>query len=158
MAIKLKTLSSAPANFPLTVTVKDLSGEDVEIGFTAIGRTLREWHPIYIKRLSEEANASIEALEKADAEAEAEASKEPDAAKPKKKRKPIQYQAAEAEASIETALQRGLALVREFAVGWDLDVEFSDDAIKNLIAQFPSVQQEAHQKYHQAILGNRAKN
>jgi len=167
MALKLKTLAGAPANFPLPVIVKDLAGQDVEIGFTGIGRTLRDWHPIYFKRLAEEANTSMETAEKAEAEAEkaeAEAEAAKDAAgtdggkAKKKKRKPIEYKPDEAEANIEAALQRAVVLIREFAAGWDLDLEFSDENLKSLISQYPGVQQLAHEKYHQAILGNRAKN
>lgn len=167
MAIKLKTLTGKPADFALTVTSKTLDGVDVEITFTAIGRTLREWHPIYVKRLSEEANANIEAAETAEAaeaaevaaaEAAAESAPVKDTPKRKKKRKKLEYNATETASKVEDALQRGADLVREFASGWDLELDFTDENIKNLIAQYPGVQQEAHQKYNQTLIGHRAKN
>ncbi|WP_313082550.1 phage tail assembly chaperone [Pulveribacter sp.] len=156
---KLKTLAGAPANFPLVLTVKNLQGEDDEVELIAIGRTLREWHPMYAKRLTEEANASMEAAEKAEAQqAEAEASAEAEGAKPKKKRKPLKYDAKEIAQAVEDALQRGVDLIREVATGWALELDFTDENIKNLISQYPGIQQQAHHEYHQRILGNRTKN
>jgi len=149
---KLKTLAGAPANFPLTIETQDLAGNDVEITFTAIGRTLRDWHPIYIKRVTDEANASIENAEKAQADAEAAAGKA------KRKAKPVAFNEAEVQNNMEKALQTAVGLVREVACGWELDDEFTDDAIKDLISKYPGIQQVAHQKYHDAISGNRAKN
>lgn len=170
MAIKLKTLNGSPAHFPISIEAKNLAGEDVEITFTAIGRTLREWQPIYLKRLTEQANEAAAEAEKAELKekAEQEAANEASAAeKPKKgkadagagkKREPMVYNADEIAANIETALLRGAALVREVAVGWELDAEFTDQTITDLIAQFPGVQQALHQRYNEAILGHRVKN
>lgn len=154
MAVQLKTLKGAPPSFPITVTTKDLSGQDVEITFTAIGRTLRDWHPIYMKRLADEANANIAAQEKAKAAVGAADDERAD----NEPAEPVVYNADEVSANIEDALKRGAALVREVATGWALDVEFADAAITDLIAQYPGVQQVLHQQYHQTIMGHRVKN
>lgn len=149
---KLKTLAGAPADFAMPVTLKNLQGEDVEIIFTCIGRTLLDWHPIYGQRLTDEANAAMEQADKAEAAKEAAEGEEG------KKRKPLKYDAKEVQKNMQDSLARGVALVREVAKGWDLEDEFSDENIKLMIAKFPGSQQQVHQEYHQRILGNRTKN
>ena len=152
MAIQLKTLSGAPAGFPIVVTTQALGGDDVQITFHAVGRTLRVWHPIYMKRLADEGNLAAEAAAKAKA-AEAPAAEGEQATTPA-----IVYDEAEVLANLDKALQRGASLVREVATGWSLDAEFTDENIMALIEQYPGVQQELHTLYHKAILGNRVKN
>ena len=154
MAVQLKTLKGAPPSFPITITTQDLAGQDVEITFTAIGRTLRDWHPIYMKRLADEANASIAAQEKAKAAVKAAGDAEED----DEAGTPVVFNADEVSANIEDALKRGASLVREVATGWTLDADFTDESITSLISQFPGVQQVLHQQYHQAIMGQRTKN
>lgn len=151
---KLKTLAGNPPDFPFTVTMQNLNGEDIEIGFTGIGRTLVDWMPIFSKRATDEANSTIAAID----EQEEERKKFAEQDSKGEKRKPIKFNKADIDKKMQEGVAKGVALIREVAKGWDLDDEFNDANLAKLIAQFPGAQQKAHEQYHQRILGNRAKN
>ena len=149
--MKLTTLGK-PANFNLPIKAIDLAGEDVTVIFTGIGRTLRDWMPISLKRTEAEINARLDAEEKA-REAIADKPKKPGA-----KAKRVSLDLKEVEAGQEDALDKAVAKVREFACGWDLEEEFTDANIKELIVMFPGIQGDAWSEYDARIKGNRAKN
>lgn len=155
--MKLKTLSGKPANFPLSVTVKELDGSDVEVDFTGIGRTTLDWQPIQLARLEKDINAIIDAEEKQDAE-KAKADEATDDADKPKKRKRIAIPRKEIEKSTEEGLAAGVSMVREVAQDWGLDLPFTDENIRMLIVQYPGIQAKVWQEYDARIKGNRAKN
>ena len=158
--MKLTTLAK-PADFPLEIKTVNLAGEEVTITFTGIGRTLRDWMPVALKRLETEANERLDAEEKRqelmagtdkpEAEADAKSSKP-------KKVKRITLNAADAVKGQEEALDKAAAKVREFALGWDLEEEFSDANIKELIVMFPGIQGDGWEQYDARIKGARTKN
>lgn len=157
--MKLTTLGK-PANFNLPIKAIDLAGEDVTVIFTGIGRTLRDWMPISLKRTEAEINARLDAEEKAREAIAAAETPEPEN-KPKKpgaKAKRVSLDLKEVEAGQEEALDKAVAKVREFACGWDLEEEFTDANIKELILMFPGIQGDAWSEYDARIKGNRAKN
>lgn len=154
--MKLKTLGGKPADFTLTVTVKELDGSDIEVDFTGIGRTTLDWQPVQLARLEKDINAMTDAEEKLEAE-KAKAA-ETDAEEKSKKRKRITIPHKEIAKSTEDGLLSGVAMIREIASGWGLDVEFTDENIRALIVSYPGIQSKAWQEYDARIKGNRAKN
>ncbi len=99
---KLKALLGAPKDFPLVVTMQDLEGKDVEIEYTAIGRTLESWHPMAAARYAHDAEMLAQrADEAAEAVAKAEA-KPADEAKKPAKRKKIEVDQAEMAKNLQT--------------------------------------------------------
>ena len=159
---KLKTLQGAPKNFDLTLNLDNLDGTQSEIVFKCIGRTLRDWQPMYLKRLAGEANAKIEAQEKieqatqaADAEPEAKKAKKKDASEAPKR---VQFNEDELRASLESSLDSPVEIIQEVAIGWDLDDEFTPGNLKELISRYPGTQGKLYQQYHERIVGNRTKN
>lgn len=153
--MKLTTLTK-PANFPLEIKTHNLSGDEVTIPFIAIGRTLRDWMPIALKRIEVEANERLDVSEKTQ---KAIAAAETDAASEKpKKAKRISLDLADAAKNQEDALDKAVIKVREFASGWDLEDEFTDEKIKELIVMFPGIQGDGWEQYDARVKGNRAKN
>lgn len=154
--MKLKTLGGKPADFLFTVTVKELDGTDIEVDFNGIGRTTLDWQPVQLARLEKDINAMTDAEEKLEAEkakaAETEVEEKP------KKRKRIAIPKKEIQQSTEEGLKAGVEMVREFASGWGLDMEFTDENIRALIVSYPGIQSKAWQEYDARIKGNRAKN
>lgn len=159
---KLKTLQGAPKNFELSVSVDNLDGTQSEIQFQCIGRTLRDWQPIYLQRLAGEANAKIDAQEKIDQQTHAqEAEQEPKKGKKKDSStevKRIEFDADEIRSSLETSLNSPVEIIQEVATGWDLEDDFTPENLKELISRYPGVQAKLFQLYHERIVGNRAKN
>lgn len=153
--MKLATLSK-PADFPLAITVQELDGSEVQIPFTCIGRTTLDWQPIALARLEKDANALIDQEEKLQAEQEKTAAAAPED-KPKKRQR-IKIPHAEIAKTTEKGLAEAVAMVREVAGGWGLEIEFSDENIRKAIALYPGVQAKLWQEYDARIKGNRAKN
>lgn len=153
--MKLTTLTK-PSNFPLEIKTTNLAGDEVTMQFTAIGRTLRDWMPLALKRLETEANERLDVSEKQQ-EAITQAEKADAPAKPIKAKR-IALDFAEAEKSQEDALNNAVAKIREFAVGWDLEDEFTDEKLKELIVMFPGIQGDGWEQYDARIKGNRTKN
>jgi hypothetical protein len=157
--MKLTALTK-PADFPLEIKTHNLSGDEVTVPFIGIGRTLKDWMPIFIKRIEAEANERIDAAEKQQemlAAAKPEADTEAAPAKPKKAKR-VKLDTAEAQKGQDEALTKAVAKVREFASGWELEDEFTDENIKQLILMFPGIQGDAWEQYDQRIKGNRVKN
>lgn len=155
MAMKLTTLTK-PADFPLEIKTHNLSGDEVSIPFIAIGRTLRDWMPVALKRIEVEANERLDASDK-QREALAPTESEGASAKPKKAKR-ITLDLADAAKNQEEALDKAVAKVREFASGWELEDEFTDEKIKELIVMFPGIQGDGWEQYDARVKGNRAKN
>lgn len=162
---KIKSLVGAPPEFHLPIALKDLDGSDAEVIFKCQGRTLRDWHPLSVKRIADDGNAMAEV---ADAYAEAEAAAEKveadqeAAPKPKSRAraKPKRYEVSEekVQAEIDKGLARTADIIREVATGWDLDDEFTDANIANLCSRFPGVHQKLWQAYDDRIRGDRLGN
>lgn len=159
---KIKSLSGAPADFHIPVTVHELDGTGAEIIFTFKGRTLRDWHPMALKRMTEDANMMIDAAEEREKLAEAtvgEAEAEEGQAKRKKtKHKRLEYKEKEAHDVMQKGLARSAEIIQEVAIGWDLEDEFNEDNLKTLCARYPGVHQRAWEKYDARIRGNRLGN
>ena len=159
---KLKTLQGAPKNFELSIGVDNLDGTQSEILFQCIGRTLRDWQPIYLQRLAGEANAKIDAQEKIDQQTQAqEPEQEPKKGKKKDTSaevKRIEFDADEIRASLETSLDSPVEIIQEVAIGWDLEDAFTPENLKELISRYPGTQAKLFQLYHERIVGNRTKN
>lgn len=157
--MKLKTLGGKPADFTFTVKITELDGTEVEIDFTGVGRTTLDWQPIHLARLEKDANTLIEQEEKLEAEkASAEEGAEADTEAKPKKRKRITIPHKEIAKSTEDGLKAAVEMIREVAIGWALDDDFSDENIKSLVVRYPGVQSAAWQEYDRRIKGNRAKN
>lgn len=147
---KLINLDEAPENFELTITTKNLKGADVEIPFTCIGRTLRDWHPIAVRRMAEDANQSIDAAEKAktgDGQTSAEET-------PRR----VVVSDTEVQEGIERGLGRMSEIITEVAVGWGLSNEYSADNLAKLCSKFPGVHQQLWERYDARIRGDRLGN
>lgn len=164
MAIKIKSLSGNPADFHLPITARDLDGTEVEVIFTFKGRTLRDWHPLATKRLTDDANHMIAAAEeREDVEkqvqiTESDADPAEGTTKRKKKSKRIDFDEAKANESISSNLRRAVEIIREVATGWDLDDEFTDENLESLCSRYPGIHQEAWGKYNERVRGNRLGN
>ncbi|MDH5858990.1 phage tail assembly chaperone [Lampropedia aestuarii] len=157
---KLKTLQGAPKDFDLPVSLDNLDGSQSEIIFKCIGRTLRDWQPLYLQRLAGEVNAKIDAQDKLDQQAQAP---EEGAKKSKKKEatseaKRIAINEEEIRETLESSLNSPVEIIQEVARGWDLEDDFTSDNLKELINRYPGVQAKLFQQYHERILGNRVKN
>ena len=160
--MQIVSLKEKPADFEFAVVMKNLQGEDVEIPFIGVGRTLKDWMPIKLKRLEEEGNAHLEMVEKQqkireDAESDAEKAEGKSTAE-KSKPKRITLDPAEIDKGINEGLAKGVAKVREFASGWGLDDDFTDENIADLIARYPGVQGLGWNNYDDRIYGNRLGN
>lgn len=155
---KLKALLGAPKDFPLTVTMQDLEGKDVDIEFTAIGRTLESWHPLAAARYAHDAEMLAQrADDAAEAVAKAEAKPADDAKKPAKRKK-IEVDQAEMAKNLQKGMDDAASVIQEVASGWALDDEFNPDNLKRLIAQYPGVQQKLWNEYDRRVRGDRTKN
>lgn len=160
---KIKTLSGAPADFHLPITVKELDGTENEIIFKMKGRTLREWHPVATKRMTEDANniiAAAEEREAAEAKLKAASESQADAQEddaPKKLSR-IEYDEDAANDVIQKGLGRATEIIMEVASGWDLDDEFSDENLATLCSRYPGVHQQIWEKYNERVRGNRLGN
>lgn len=159
---KLKTLKGNPKNFDLSLALDNLDGTQSEIVFKCIGRTLRDWQPMYLQRLAGEANAKIDAQEKIDQQTQAqEAEQEPKKSKKKDSStevKRIEFDADEIRSSLETSLNSPVEIIQEVATGWDLEDDFTPENLKELISRYPGTQAKLFQLYHERIVGNRTKN
>lgn len=163
---KIKSLVGAPPEFHLPIALKDLDGSDAEVIFKCVGRTLQDWHPLSVKRLTDDGNAMAEVAEAYAAEAEAEAEKveATEEAGPKRKSraeaksKLHEFSEEKAQAEINKGLARMAEIVREVATGWDLDDEFTDANIALLCSRFPGVHQKLWQAYDARIRGDRLGN
>lgn len=167
---KIKTLTGNPADFPLPIKVHELDGTEAEIILTFKGRTLRDWHPIAVKQMTDDANnllaaenAQQEARESSEAGANgAESAADEEAKrKPRKKSeklKPMEFDPAAVEETMKTGLKRSTDVIRLLANGWDLDIEFSDANIELLCTTYPGVHQTAWAEYDRRIRGNRLGN
>lgn len=155
---KIKSLVGAPPEFHLPIALKDLDGSDAEVIFKCVGRTLRDWHPLAIKRITDDANAMLE-VEEAREGLEVK-SDEPAAAAPKRKAKAKRFKVSgeELQQSIEKGLVQTTEIIREVATGWDLDDEFTDANIAQLCSRFPGVHQRLWQAYDARIRGDRLGN
>lgn len=148
---KLINLDEAPENFELTITTKNLKGADVEISFTCRGRTLRDWHPIAIRRMAEDANQSIDAAEKAkDGNGPAPADETP--------RRRVVVSDVEVQEGIERGLGQMSEIIGEVAVGWGLSNEYNAANLATLCSKFPGVHQQLWAKYDARIRGDRLGN
>lgn len=155
---KIKTLTGTPPAFDLDITMLELDGSDAEIGFKCLGRTLRDWHPVAVKRITDDANHMIEAAEARETEAAKKEAPQPEPAakaKAKAKSKRLEVNAAEMQEAVEKNLSRSAEIIREVATGWDLDDEFSDENIKLMCATYPGVHQRLWEKYDARIRGDR---
>lgn len=159
--MKLKTLGGTPADFPVTITVHELDGTEDTFEFTGIGRTTLDWQPIQLSRIEKNVNSLIELEGKleeekskavADAEANAEAGEKP------KKRKRMTVPHKEIAKATEEGLAKAVEMVREFASGWELEDEFTDENIRRLIARYPSIHEAGWAEYDRRIKGERTKN
>lgn len=164
--IKLKTIKGPKADFPVSITVLDLSGQDVEIDFTCKARTKTEWAPVKkqiiaerMENLRKQAEAAIEA---SDAEAEDE-----DAEAKKKRTRDLWQKALERVKEFEDADAVELAGVvnekqAEFAAmiatGWSLDIPMTGQNLADLEDEFPGSIGKLIEKYDSVILGAREKN
>ncbi|MPS98609.1 MAG: hypothetical protein E2581_08925 [Pseudomonas sp.] len=155
---KIKSLVGAPPEFHLPIALKDLDGSDAEVIFKCVGRTLRDWHPLAIKRITDDANAMLE-VEEAREALEAK-SDEPAAAAPKRKTKATRFEISDEDLqqSIDKGLVQTTEIIREVATGWDLDDEFTDANIALLCSRFPGVHQKLWQAYDARIRGDRLGN
>lgn len=155
---KIKSLVGAPPEFHLPVALKDLDGSDAEVIFKCVGRTLRDWHPLAIKRITDDANAMLE-VEEAREGPEVK-SDEPATAAPKRKTKAKRFEVSgeELQQSIDKGLVQTTEIIREVADGWDLDDEFTDANIALLCSRFPGVHQKLWQAYDARIRGDRLGN
>lgn len=153
--MKLTTLTK-PADFPLVVKTYALDGSEVTVTFTGIGRTLRDWMPIALKRLEADANERLE-LEEKRQDLLAAPTQEAEPVKSKKARR-IKLDAADAVKAQEEALDKAVAKLREVAAGWDLEDEFTDANLKELVIRFPGIQGDAWTQYDERIKGHRVKN
>lgn len=164
MAVKIKSLTGNPADFHLPITARDLDGTEVEVIFTFKGRTLRDWHPVATKRMTDDANRMISAseeredLEKQIQIAETDAEPAEGATKRKKKTKRIDFDESKANEAIDTNLRRSVEIIREVASGWDLDDDFTDENLESLCSRFPGIHQEVWGKYDSRVRGNRLGN
>ena len=160
--MKIKTLSGKPADFSLTVKIHELDGTEDEFQFIAIGRTMLDWQPVQLARIEHEMNALLErkqALEAEEAKT-AESAQAPQTGKSKKTPKPKRLTVPHDEIAkaTEEGLNKAVAKVREFASGWELEDEFTDENIKRLIVRFPGIQDQGWNKYDERIKGNRLGN
>lgn len=147
---KLTTLNGNPAGFDLTVTTQNLQGADVEITFKCKGRTLRDWHPVYAKRIADDTNRVIAN--------QAEREEKSTARKKESKVDKVEFNEGEIKAGIEDSLKQAASVVLEVADGWDIADEFNEASIMNMIDKFPGTHQKLHAEYDARIRGNRAKN
>lgn len=158
---KIKSLSGAPADFHIPITVRELDGSESEIIFAFKGRTLSDWHPMAIKRMTEDANAMIDAAEERE-KLEGQAADTPDEAEEKPKRKTkakrLEYKEDEMTAAVQKGLARSAGILLEIAVGWDLEDEFTAENLQLLCSRYPGVHQQAWEKYDARIRGNRLGN
>ena len=158
---KIKSLSGAPEDFHIPITVRELDGTESEIIFTFKGRTLREWHPMAVKRMTEDANAMIDAAEERE-KLEGKAADTPDDAEEKPKRKTkakrLEYKEDEMAAAVQKGLARAADILNSIAVGWDLEDEFNAENLQLLCSRYPGVHQSAWEKYDARIRGNRLGN
>jgi hypothetical protein len=155
---KIKSLVGAPPEFHLPIALKDLDGSDAEVIFKCQGRTLRDWHPLAIKRITDDANAMLEVEEARDGlEAKSD---EPAAGAPKRKTKAKRFEVTgeELQQSIDKGLVQTTEIIREVATGWDLDDEFTDANLAQLCSRFPGVHQKLWQAYDARIRGDRLGN
>lgn len=155
MATKIKTLSGAPADFHIPITVQELDGSEAEIIFTCKGRTLKDWHPVFVQQLTDDANNMIEAAETQEAAKTASETKKKGEAKPQKR---LEFNAAELEEAVQKGLSRAIEIIRKVAGGWDLEDEFSDANLEALTSRYPGVHQALWAKYDERIRGNRLGN
>ena len=160
---KIKTLSGAPADFHIPITVHELDGSEAEIIFTLKGRTLRDWHPMAVKRMTEDANMMIDAAEERDKLTEAMGDGDGgEDAQPKRKKaaktKRLEFKEQEAQDVLQKGLARSAEIVLEVAVGWDLEDEFNAENLKVLCSRYPGVHQQLWEKYDARIRGNRLGN
>lgn len=156
---KIKSLVGAPPEFHLPIALKDLDGSDAEVIFKCVGRTLRDWHPLAIKRITDDANAMLE-VEEAREGLEAK-SDEPAAAAPQKRKtkaKRFEVSDEDLQQSIDKGLVQTTEIIREVATGWDLDDEFTEPNIALLCSRFPGVHQKLWQAYDARIRGDRLGN
>lgn len=142
---KLTKLAGAPANFPLEVEVQDLSGSPVEVGFICIGQTLRDWHPVAVRRAADDANHALDAAATVKAQTDDGGER-------------LVVNEADVAAGLDKGMQRMVAIIREVANGWDLEDEFSDENIAVLCSKFPGVHQLLWVKYDRRIRGDRLGN
>lgn len=145
---KLTTLAGSPGDFELTVKTKNLQGIDVEIPFTCIGRTLREWHPISLKRMAVDANSAIDAADKA----------EKPAGKKSDKPERVVLDEAKIQSGIDAGMKQMTDVIKEAASGWDLDDEFNDANLDTLCSKFPGIHQDLWRQYDARIRGDRLGN
>lgn len=156
---KIKSLSGNPADFHVPVVMKELDGKtDAEFIFTCKGRTLRDWHPMAVKRMADDANAMLDAAEAQKAAEEKDAEETAPAKKTKAKSARIKVTEADANKAIDEGLKRMVEIVRAVATGWDLDDEFSDENIEQACSMYPGIHQELWRKYDERIRGNRSGN
>lgn len=164
MAVKIKSLSGNPADFHLPIIARALDGTEMEVIFTFKGRTLKDWHPIATKRMTDDANHMIAATEEREdlgkqiqiAETDAEPAE--GAPKRKKKSKRIEFDESKANEAIDRNLRRSVEIIREVAAGWDLDDDFTDENLESLCSRYPGIHQEAWGKYDSRVRGNRLGN
>lgn len=142
---KLTTLTGAPADFPLEVEVRDLSGVPFDITFICHGRTLRDWHPVAIRRAADDANHAL-------ASAEIVKSKEVSG------NDRLIVDEADVQSSLDKGLERMVSIILEVAQGWDLEDDFNAAGIAQLCSKFPGVHQALWAKYDQRVRGDRLGN
>lgn len=160
---KVKSLVGNPADFHLPITMQELDGTDAEFVFTCKGRTLRDWHPLSVKRMTADANAMLDAVEAREAaEAKNDEPAVDDVPKPKSKAKAktkrIEVTDAQLQESVDKGLARTTEIIREVASGWDLDDEFNDENIGLMCSRYPGVHQRLWEQYDARVRGNRLGN
>lgn len=164
--VKLKTIKGPKADFPVTVTVLDLSGQPVEIDFTCKARTKTEWAPVKkkiiaerMKDLRKQAEAAIAA---SDAEGEgegAEAQKKRTLDAWKKALERVQeFEDADAVEIAGVANEKQAEFAIQIATGWSLDIPMTAEHLADLEDEFPGSISKLIEKYDAAVLGAREKN
>lgn len=158
---KIKSLVGNPPDFHLPITMQELDGSDAEFIFKCKGRTLRDWHPIAVKRMTADANAMLEAAEAraaADAKSDEPATDSAPKVKSKAKTKRLEVTDAQMQEAVEKGLAGTTEIIREVACGWDLDDEFTDENIALMCSRYPGVHQRLWGQYDARIRGNRLGN